>query len=153
MFPVCPLNVSVPLLLPEHTVVVPLTAPPTDTGFTVIVAEAELEILHTPLCTTTLYKVVCVRFVYDWEVVVLVIVVHVVPSFTEDSHLTTFPVCPLKVSVPLLFPEHTAVVPLTEPPTETGFTVMVAEDELEMLQTPLCTTALYKVVCVRFVYD
>jgi hypothetical protein len=118
-----------------------------------MVAEAELEILHTPLCTTALYKVVCVRFVYDWEVVVLVIVDHVVPPFTEDSHLTIFPVCPLNVSVPLLLPEHTVVVPLTAPPTETGFTVIVAELEVTILHTPLCTTALYKVVCVRSVYD
>jgi len=32
-----------------------------------------------------------------------------------------------------------------------GFTVIVAADELAEAQTPLCTTALNKVVCVRLV--
>ena len=74
------------------------------------------------------------------------IVVHVVPPFVDASHRIIFPVCPLNVSVPLLLPEHTVVVPLTEPPTETGFTVIVAEDEFAILHTPLCMIALYKVV-------
>jgi hypothetical protein len=41
------------------------------------------------------------------------------------SHLTTLPVCPDKVKVPELLPGHTVAVPLTEPPTETGETVIV----------------------------
>ena len=90
---------------------------------------------------------------YDCEVVILVMVAHVVPASVDDSQFITLPVWPLKVSVPLLLPEHTVALLLTEPPTETGFTVIVVEAELEILHTPLCTTALYKVVCVRFVYD
>jgi hypothetical protein len=46
--PVLPLNVSVPLLLPEHTVASAPTVPPTGTGFTVIVAADEFAILQTP---------------------------------------------------------------------------------------------------------
>jgi hypothetical protein len=51
----------------------------------------------------------------------------------------------------LLVPEQTVVEPAIEPPTETGFTVTVASVELVEEQLPLCITALYFVVTVRFV--
>ncbi|MNL64733.1 hypothetical protein D3C87_1889790 [compost metagenome] len=73
------------------------------------------------------------------------------PPFVEDSHLTKLPVCPDKVNVPLLAPVQTAALVLTVPPTETGSMVIVAEAELASAQTPLLTTALYKVLAVKFV--
>ena len=76
----------------------------------------------------------------------LEIVLHVLPPSVELSHLITLPVCPLSVSVPLLEPEQTVALEETEPPTETGLTVIVAAEELADEQTPLCTTAMYKVV-------
>ena len=83
---------------------------------------------------------------------VLEIVVHEVPAFTEDSHLITLPVCPESDMAPLFKPtQPDAEDGVSVPPTETGFTVTVAEDEFEILHTPLCTTALYCVVCVMFV--
>lgn len=57
--------------------------------------------------------------------VVFDMVVQVVPPFVEYSHLITLPVSPDNVSVPLLLPEHTVALPLTEPPTETGSTVSI----------------------------
>ena len=80
---------------------------------------------------------------------VLEIVVHVVPPFVDDSHLITLPVLPVKLSVPVLVPEQTVAAEFTVPPTETGFTVMVAGVEFADVQTPLCTTALYWAVWVR----
>lgn len=44
----------------------------------------------------------------------------------DDCHLEIVPVYPLNVSVVLLVPEQTVVPPDTEPPAETGLTVMVA---------------------------
>ena len=67
---------------------------------------------------------------------------------TELCHLVTVPVCPAKVSVPLVLPKHTFVPPVTLPPTEVGSTVTVTEMELATEQLPLCTTALNSVVCV-----
>lgn len=40
------------------------------------------------------------------------------PPSVDISHLITLPVWPVKLSVPLLLPEQTEVLPLTEPPTE-----------------------------------
>ena len=74
---------------------------------------------------------------------------HVVPPFVDDSHRITFPVCPERASVPPFEPEHTVASDATDPPTETAFTVIVAAEEFAFGQTPLCTTALYEVVCVR----
>ena len=76
----------------------------------------------------------------------LEIVLHVLPPSVELSHLITLPVCPLSVNVPLLEPEQTVALDETVPPTETGLTVIVADEELAAVLTPLCTTALYKVV-------
>ncbi|MNE73517.1 hypothetical protein D3C80_1695350 [compost metagenome] len=53
--------------------------------------------------------------------------------------------------MPLLTPEQTAALVLTVPPTETGSIVIVAAPELASAQTPLLTTALYKVVAVKLV--
>jgi len=58
------------------------------------------------------------------------------------------PVCPAKVSTPLVLPEQMVVPPVTDPPTEVGSTVTVVATELARLQTPLVTTALNWVVCV-----
>ena len=55
----------------------------------------------------------------------------------EDSHLTTDPVCPLKVNVVLLVPEHTVAAPATVPPTETGVIVIVAAALFAGAHTPL----------------
>ncbi len=71
---------------------------------------------------------------------------QLVPPFTEDSHLTMFPVYPLNASVPLLAALHTVALEEILPPTDAGTTVMVAGDEFVMAQFPLCTTALYFVV-------
>ena len=64
-------------------------------------------------------------------------VVQVVNGETELSQFTTFPVCPLKVRVPLVEPEQTEVPPLTLPPTEPGAIVTVVADEFAELQEPL----------------
>jgi len=64
----------------------------------------------------------------------LVIGVQVPPPFIEDSHLTTEPVWPLKVSVALLDPEHTVALDATVPPTETALTVIVAAEEFAGVQ-------------------
>ena len=47
------------------------------------------------------------------------------PPFVEDSHLTTDPVSPVKLSVPLLAPEQTVASASTDPPFEAGFTFIV----------------------------
>src|SRR5665213_1227965 len=102
-------------------------------GFTLTVACAEFIEPQTPLCTTALYKVVWIKLVAVKEVVLLfgVTVVHVDPAFTENSHLITDPVCPFKLKAVLLVPAQTAVVTgLIVPPTEEGFTEMVATEEL-----------------------
>ena len=80
---------------------------------------------------------------------VLEISVHVENGDTEDCHFVTLPVFPLKVSTPLLLPEHISFPPATEPPTEVGSTITVVYDELAELHTPLATTARNSVVCVN----
>ncbi len=67
----------------------------------------------------------------------LTIVVQVEPPFVEYSHLTTLPVWPDKVNVPLLVPEHIAVLVPTVPPTDTALMVSVAAAELADAHTPL----------------
>ena len=54
--PVCPLNVIVPVFVPEHTAVLPVVVPPT-AGVTVIVTDEELPV-QVPFCTTALNIVV-----------------------------------------------------------------------------------------------
>ena len=61
--------------------------------------------------------------------------------FTDDSHRTTLPVWPFKVSTVLLVPAQTVVLPATVPPTVVRLTVIVAEALGADGQTPLCTTA------------
>ncbi len=46
--PVCPLNVSVPLFVPEQTEALLVTVPPTETGVTVIVALPEIALAQAP---------------------------------------------------------------------------------------------------------
>ena len=68
--------------------------------------------------------------------VVLAIGDQVEPPLIEDSHLTTLPVWPLKLSVAPLAPEQTVALDATVPPTETGLTVIVAAAEFAV-QVPL----------------
>ena len=74
---------------------------------------------------------------------------QVVPASIDDCHLVIVPVCPESVSKALVLPEQMVVPPATPPPTEVGFTVTVVADELAELHTPLVTTALNWVVCVK----
>ena len=61
---------------------------------------------------------------------------------SEDSHFVTLPVWPVKFNVAPFEPEHTVAAELTVPPTVTGDTVMVLEEELTESQAPFFTTAL-----------
>ena len=61
--------------------------------------------------------------------------------FKDDCHCIV-PVLPLKVSVVLFVPEHTEVVPDTDPPTEARLTATVAVVLLAEVHPPLVTTAL-----------
>ena len=76
-------------------------------------------------------------------------VVHVVNGATDLSHLTTLPVLPLNVNVPLVEPVQMSVPPVTLPPVDAGLTVTVVDVALSSGQTPLCTTARNWVVCVN----
>ncbi len=55
----------------------------------------------------------------------LAIVLVVVQLSSDHSHLTTDPVCPDKVKVVPLLPEHTVAFELMLPPTEASSTVIV----------------------------
>jgi hypothetical protein len=149
--PVYPDRVSVVLLVPEQTVVPPLTEPPTERGSTVIVASAEFVEEQTPLVTTARYFVVAVRFVAVSEVVVLATSFTVLQLSVDHCHFVTEPVCPERVRAVLLVPEQTVVLPATVPPTEAGSTVTVASVEFAEEQTPDVITARYFVVAVRSV--
>ena len=59
--PVWPAKVSMPLVLPKHTFVPPVTLPPTDTGSTVTITGVELATEQLPLWMTALNSVVCVN--------------------------------------------------------------------------------------------
>ena len=59
----------------------------------------------------------------------------------DHCHLTTLPVCPLKVSVDVLVPVQTVWPPDKVPPTVAGLTVSVTEALVSAAQTPLVTTA------------
>ena len=77
--------------------------------------------------------------------VVLEISVHVLPPSVEVCHLTTLPVLPLNVTVPLFVAlQNVLVVVEVVPPTEGALTVIVVALEKASEQlTPLLTTALY----------
>ena len=81
---------------------------------------------------------------------VLLMLFHVTPPSVDDSHLKTLPVCPLSVNVPLLEPAQAVVEPATEPPAEIGVTVIVTPEEFAEVHPPLCTTARYRVVVIKF---
>jgi hypothetical protein len=149
--PVCPDRVRVVLLVPVHTVVLPATEPPTDTGSTVTVASAELAEEHTPLVITARYFVVEVKLVAVRVVVVFAMSTGVTQLSTDDCHFVIEPVWPDNVRVVLLVPEQTVVLPAIVPPTEAGSTVIVASEELAVEHTPLFITARYFVVSVRLV--
>ena len=82
---------------------------------------------------------------------VLEMEVHVIPLSIEASHLRTLPVYPLRVNVPVVLLSHTNALLNIVPPTLAGLTRMVPLAEFALAQDPLCTTALYCVVLVRFV--
>jgi len=149
--PVCPDNVSVVLLVPEQTVALPATVPPTDIGLTVTVTSVEFEDEHTPLVTTARYFVVVVKLVAVRVVVVFAISTGVTQLSIDDCHLVTVPVCPDNVNLVLLVPEQTVALPATEPPTDTDETVIVASVEFAEEHTPLITTARYLVAIVKLV--
>ena len=62
--------------------------------------------------------------------------VQVVPLLVLLCHFTILPVCPDKVNVPELEPLQTVAVPLIEPPTDTGSTVIVTGVVLTDEQEP-----------------
>jgi len=117
--------------------VVPLTDPLLTWFNTTTIDESELAEAHVPLCTIALNAVVCVSAPDVCAVVVLLMLVHVVNGATELSHLTTLPVLPDKVNVPLVAPEHIVVPPLTLPPTEVGLIVTVVVEEFAIGHVPL----------------
>ena len=67
----------------------------------------------------------------------LEIVLHEVNGAVALNQLTTVPVFPLSVNVPLVDPEQIVDPPVTLPPTDAGFTVTVVVDELAEAQLPL----------------
>jgi hypothetical protein len=117
-------NVPVSVREPEfelaQTEVLPETVPE-DAASTVITAgveNAETFGGEGASKTSARYQVVVFRLAYTRLTVVFEIFVQDAPLVVEDCHRTTFPVCPLKVTRPLLVPEQTLVLPLTEPPTD-----------------------------------
>jgi hypothetical protein len=58
--PVCPESVTVPIVVPEHKVVEPLTVPPTELSVTDTCTAVEV-LLQPPDVTTLLNQVVCVN--------------------------------------------------------------------------------------------
>ncbi len=60
----------------------------------------------------------------------------------DDSHRVIVPVIPINVRVVEFVPVQTLVLPVMDPPTEAGETVMVAVALLTSEQTPLLTIAL-----------
>jgi hypothetical protein len=147
MVPVWPLRVSVPLVEPEQMVVPPVTDPPTEEDPTVTVVVAEFADAQLPLFTTARNCVVCDNAPLVYVVAVLLIAVQDVNGDIEDSQPVIVPVCPLSVSVPLVFPGQTVEPPVTDPPTVAGLTVTVVAAEFAGVQAPLCTTARYCMVC------
>lgn len=67
---------------------------------------------------------------------VLAILIQLRPLSIDDSHLTTAPVLPVKLSEPLL-PEQTVALEFTVPPTLKGVTVIVEIAEFALEQAPL----------------
>ena len=92
---------------------------------------------------------VCVSAPDVCVVVVLLMLVHVVNGATALSHLTTLPVLPLNVSVPLVDPVQIVVPPLTLPPALVGDTEMLTGVNVPDGHVPLETTTLNCVVCVN----
>ena len=98
-------------------------------------AGVELVIEHTPLCKTARYEVVAIKFVAVKVVLVFAITFPGVAKLSsDDSHLTTVPVCPDNVKTVLFVPEQTVVPPKTAPPT-------VAKSVINAPETVLVTVA------------
>jgi hypothetical protein len=90
--PVCPDRVRVVLLVPEQTVALPATVPPTEAGSTVTVASAELAEEHTPDVITARYFVVAAKLVAVRVVVVFAMSTGVTQLSTDDCHFVIDPV-------------------------------------------------------------
>jgi hypothetical protein len=69
-------------------------------------------------------------------VAVLAISVHVLNGDTELCHLITTPVCPERVSKPLVLPEQIVVPPDTLPPIEAGSTVTTLKSDFPSQDPP-----------------
>ena len=80
---------------------------------------------------------VCVKPVTACDVDVFAMVVQVLKGETVLSHLTTFPVFPVNVMVPVFPPLHIVVPPLTVPPTLGGVTAISSSNEVAAVQAPL----------------
>jgi hypothetical protein len=76
----------------------------------------------------------------------LVVLEILVPAVTklskDDSHRMIAPVNPLKVNRVEFVPAQTEALPVIDPPTEAGDTVIVALALLASAHAPLVTTAL-----------
>ena len=123
-------------------VVPPETEPPADNGSTVTVVGDELAELQIPLVITALNCIVWAKTPEVKLVVVFAMSVQIENGLTEYCHLDIVPVCPERVSNPLVVPEQIVVPPLTAPPTDGGSTLTVVGVELAELHMPLVTTAL-----------
>src|SRR6185436_4187583 len=143
--PVCTLNVRSAGLLPLQMVCAEATAPPTLTGSTVILTDAEFAAAHTPLCTTARNHVSETCAPIDAPVSVVVVLAMSVGNVNAASldfcHFTTLPVCALKVRSAGLLPLQIVCAEATVPPTLTGSTVILTDAEFAAAHTPLCTTA------------
>lgn len=127
----------------------PVTVPPTEMPFTVIVNELEVTSGQTPLATIALYPVVVARFnsVNRFEPETEVNETNPSVDFCQNK---TFPLNPVNVKFVELAPSQTVDgEPETDPPIEMPFTVIVNDVEVVAGQTPLDTIALKLVDVVR----
>lgn len=82
-------------------------------------------------------------------VAVLALSVQVENGLIDDCHFVIVPVCPVKVNIALVLPEHIVDPPVTVPPIEAALTFTVVTTEFATVQLPLCTTAINCVVAVK----
>ncbi len=142
--PVCPARVITPVLsVRQMGEFPPPTLPPTDAGSTWMVLAAENRGLQAPFCTSARYSQLPEEGgISACVVVVLAMSVHPPEPPSLLCHLSTDPVCPERVMVPVLVPSQIGEVPPeTLPPTVGSSTTMVLKSELTLGQLPLLTTA------------
>jgi hypothetical protein len=138
-----------PALDPAQILVPPKTIPPTTFGITVTTVESEACVPQFPLWITARNAVVCVSTPDVYVELVLEIADQPVNGLTALSQRITLPVCPLKVRVLLVKPEHIVVPPVTEPLTTLGVTLITTESVVAFPHIPLCTIVLNAVVWVN----